>query len=92
MDFILLSGVSLSNQKGVWSIQEGYNFHDELPVDCNDHTETFTLPGGIRTVYNHTHKRWHVLSPTMSGSQLSINSSVDEGSSVDGGQEGKFEK
>ena len=64
MDLISLSGVVLRNQRGTWRIQEGYNFHDELPFDCDDHTETFRLSGGIRAVYNHTHKRWHVLHPS----------------------------
>ena len=46
-------------------MQEGCNFHDPLPLDCEDHTESFPLPGGIRAIYNHTHKRWHVLPPPM---------------------------
>ena len=61
MDFISLSGVCLRNDRGIWKIQEGCNYHDPLPFDCDDHTETFPLPGGIRAIYNHTHKRWHVL-------------------------------
>lgn len=63
MDLISLSGVALQNVKGEWQLQEGANFHDPLPPDCSDHTETFPLPGGIRVIYNHTHKRWHVLPP-----------------------------
>lgn len=66
MDFISLSGVVLFNHRGVWSIQEGYNYHDGLPFDSEDHTETFCLSGGIRAIYNHTHKRWHVLPPSTS--------------------------
>ena len=51
------------NNRGIWRIQDGCNFHDPLPFDCDDHTESFPLPGGIRAIYNHTHKRWHVLPP-----------------------------
>ena len=63
MDLISLSGVALHNVKGEWELLEGANFHDPLPLDCCDHTETFPLPGGIRAIYNHTHRRWHVLPP-----------------------------
>ena len=93
MDFIQLSGVSLSNHKGVWSVQEGYNFHDELPPDCEDHTETFRLPGGIRAIYNHTHKRWHVLPPSTSSAVPSGDNSMDDsGSTSDHGQESQADK
>ncbi len=78
MDFINLSGVCLHNNRGVWYIQEGYNYHDPLPFDCTDHTETFPLPGGIRVVFNHTHKRWHVYPPP----PLSSAPSVDENGSL----------
>ena len=80
MDFILLSGVALRNQRGVWSIQDGYNPHNRLPADCDDHTETFRLQGGIRAIYNHTHKRWHVLLPSSTTSLPSeANSSTGSG-------------
>ena len=79
MDFISLSGVCLRNDHGVWRMQEGCNFHDPLAFDCEDHTETFPLPGGIRAVYNHTHKRWHVLpapssTPSMDDSRSEVDS------------------
>ena len=45
------------------SPQKDCNFHDPLLFDCDDHTESFPLPGGIWAIYNHTHKRWHVLLP-----------------------------
>ena len=65
MDMLSLSGVVLKNDRGVWRLAEGCNFHDPLPFDCQDHTETFVLPGGIRAIFNHsqTPKRWHVLPP-----------------------------
>ena len=80
MDFISLSGVCLRNDHGVWRIQEGCNYHDPLAFDCEDHTETFPLPGGIRAIYNHTHKRWHVLptsslTPSMEESRSELDSS-----------------
>ncbi len=78
MDFINLSGVCLRNERGAWQIQDGYNYHDPLPFDCTDHTETFPLPGGIRVVYNHTHKRWHVYPPP----PISSAPSVDEDRSM----------
>ena len=60
-----LSGVVVRNERGVWRLVEGSNFHDPLPIDCSDHTENFVLPGGIRAIFNHsrTPKRWHVLPP-----------------------------
>ena len=80
MDFISLSGVCLRNDHGVWRIQEGCNYHDPLAFDCEDHTETFPLPGGIRAVYNHTHKRWHVLpTPSSTPSLEESRSEVDSG-------------
>jgi hypothetical protein len=65
MDLLSLSGVVVKNDRGVWRLIEGSNFHDPLPFDCQDHTETLVLPGGIRAIFNHsrTPKRWHVLSP-----------------------------
>lgn len=81
MDFISLSGVCLRNDHGVWRIQEGCNYHDPLAFDCEDHTETFPLPGGIRAIYNHTHKRWHVL-PTSS-----LTPSMEESRSEQDGSE-----
>ena len=65
MDLLSLSGVVIKNERGVWSLVEGANFHDPLPSDCADHTENFVLPGGIRAIFNHsrTPKRWHVLPP-----------------------------
>ena len=65
MDLLSLSGVVLKNDRGVWRIVEGSNFHDPLPFDCTDHTENFVLPGGIRVIFNHSQnpKRWHVLPP-----------------------------
>ena len=65
MDLLSLSGVVVRNERGVWRLVEGSNFHDPLPIDCSDHTENFVLPGGIRAVFNHsrTPKRWHVLPP-----------------------------
>ena len=62
------------------SPQEGCNFHDPLPLNCDDHTESFPLPGGIRAIYNHTHKRWHVLPPPMATSVPTP--SGDEGGSM----------
>ena len=65
MDLLSLSGVVVKNERGVWRLVEGSKFHDPLPFDCSDHTETFVLPGGIRAVFNHstTPKQWHVLPP-----------------------------
>ncbi len=81
MDYISLSGVCLRNDHGIWKIQAGCNFHDPLPLDSEEHTETFPLPGGIRAVYNHTHKRWHVLpSPSAAPSVSGSRSDVDDGS------------
>ena len=79
MDLISLSGVVLCNRRGVWHIQPGFNFHDGLPFDSDSHTETFNLSGGIKAVYNHTHKRWHVLPPgnVGAGDDRSISSSMD---------------
>ena len=65
MDMLSLSGVVLKYERGVWVLAGGCNFHDPLPFDCQDHTETFVLPGGIRAIFNHSQapKRWHVLPP-----------------------------
>lgn len=83
MDFINLSGVCLRNERGKWVLQGGYNYHDPLPFDCVDHTETFPLPGGIRVVYNHTHKRWHVYPPPLTDHTLSESASVTESTEQD---------
>ena len=84
MDFINLSGVCLRNERGVWVLQEGYNYHDPLPFDCTDHTETFTLPGKVRVVYNHTHKRWHVYPPPLTDSEtVSVTDSTEHTQSTE---------
>ena len=78
MDLISLSGVCLRNDRGKWRLQEGCNFHDPLPLECEDHTESFPLAGGARVIYNHTHKRWHVLPPpTPTPSVDELRSEVD---------------
>ena len=65
MDQLSLSGVVVRNDRGIWRLVEGSNFHDPLPFNCSDHTENFVLPGGIRAIFNHSRspKRWHVLPP-----------------------------
>ena len=79
MDLLLLSGVVIKNDRGVWRLVEGSNFHDPLPFDCTDHTERFVLPGGIRVIFNHSHtpKRWHVLPPPTPTPSLDSGSNVD---------------
>ena len=79
MDLLSLSGVVVKNDRGIWRLQEGCNFHDPLPQDCQDHTENFVLPGGIRVIFNHsqTPKRWHVLSPPTPTPSVDGRSSID---------------
>ena len=79
MDLLSLSGVVIKNERGVWSLVEGANFHDPLPFDCADHTENFVLPGGIRAIFNHsrTPKRWHVLPPPTPSHSTSSRSDGD---------------
>ena len=79
MDLLSLSGVVVRNDRGVWHLVEGSNFHDPLPFDCSDHTETFVLPGGIRAVFNHSTapKRWHVLPPPTPSPSIDSRSESD---------------
>ena len=79
MDLLSLSGVVVRNDRGVWHLVEGSNFHDPLPFDCSDHTETFVLPGGIRAVFNHSTapKRWHVLPPSTPSPSIDSRSESD---------------
>ena len=80
MDLLCLSGVVIKNDRGFWRLAEGFNFHDPLPFDCQDHTENFVLAGGIRAIFNHsrTPKRWHVLPPPTP--TPSVDSRSDSGS------------
>ena len=80
MDLLSLSGVVVKNDRGVWHLIEGSNFHDPLPFDCSDHTERFVLPGGIRAIFNHstTPKRWHVLPPPTPAPSVGSRSDLDE--------------
>lgn len=68
LELISLSGVLLHCNKGVWQLQEGYNYHDPIPEGTEDQGELYTLPGGIRAIYNPTQLRWHVL-PSLSALQ-----------------------
>ena len=79
MDLLSLSGVAIRNDRGAWRLVEGFNFHDPLPADCQDHTENFVLPGGIRVIFNHsqTPKCWHVLSPPTPAPSVDSRSDVD---------------
>ena len=61
MSLISLSGVILCNKEGVWQLMDGHNYHNDVPEESK--TESYTLEGGVRVIYDHTHSRWHVLPP-----------------------------
>ena len=62
MDAISLSGVVLHYSQGVWKVAEGYDYHT-IPKQSVENIEGFTIKGGIRVLYSHTHHRWYVLPP-----------------------------
>lgn len=63
---ISLSGVVLNYTNGVWVMDKESQFHDMsvlMDADGEGDREVYTLPGGIRTVYNTAHNSWTVLPP-----------------------------
>lgn len=63
---ISLSGVVLNYSNTVWTLDEESQYHDEASIDSegeSDQREYYTLPGGIRSIYDPTGNSWTVLPP-----------------------------
>ena len=50
----------------MWALDEESQYHEEAPIDSEEESnqrECYTLPGGIRSIYDATQNTWTVLPP-----------------------------